>query len=127
MADVLVLTIHKGKFWDHEFRIMLSWFHFKNLYFIFLAICQESRLDIYFPEGAGRRQRPLIGRCGAEEGPWQRAWAGLFRPGRASGPCNLLGVRFLCTQSATELPPSTHCTDEETEARKWEGFVKATQ
>lgn len=27
-------------------------------------------------------------------------------------------VEFLCTQSSTDLPPSTHCTDEETEAQK---------
>ena len=56
-----------------------------------------------------------------------RAWTGLLRPGRASGACNLLGVGFLCTQSSTGLAPSTHSTNEETEAQKWEGFVKLTQ
>lgn len=117
MANVSVLAICKGNFWDHAFRIMLSWLHLKKPVRSLRAVCQESRLDTSFPESAGRRKPTLGGKCGTEERV-AKTMGRARRTGRATGSCNLSGVGFPRIQNSPGLFPFIYCTGEKTEAQK---------
>lgn len=87
------------------------------------AICQESRLDIYFPGPRGRRKRTLIGRCGAEEEQSSGCGKEHGQGAQAQEGPRALEHLGCGISSLPDFIPSTHCTSEETEPRCGKGLL----